>query len=202
MIDVSDLHDWLGNPDEPRVTDLLTALELRAVDIVQTETGRYFGPSTARVEYLCGDGTNVLRLRESPSSVTTVEYRDNVGDAWTVITDTDVDGWELRPPPTSDIAAPASLLRKAGYVWSRTREFRVTYPFGYTAGSEPGDIRQAVMDIVAFLYQERGRQGLRGETIGDHSYSIMAEATGVRSMITSLPAVGMTITRWRGLVYA
>lgn len=202
MISVADLLDWLGNPSEEGVNDLLTALESRAVEMFEAETDRYFGTATARTEYLRGDGTNVLRLRENPSALTSIEYRSQVGDSWTAIADTDSDGWELRRPTGSDLSDPATVLRKAGYVWSCEYEYRVIYSFGYTAGAEPGDVRQAVMDIVAFFYQERGRQGLRGETIGDYSYSVLTESTGKRSMASAIPGLAVTIARWKGMVYA
>lgn len=201
MIAVADLLAWLGNPSEPGVSTLLTALEARAVEILETETGRHFGASAPLTEYLRGDGATKLRLNENPAAITSVEYRTYVGEAWTAIASGDADGWELRAPPAGSVAG-ATLLRKAGYRWSTSYEYKVAYSFGYTAGAEPGDIQQAVMEIVAFLYQERGREGLRGETIGDYSYSVMAEATGKRNMLTSSPTLAETITRWKGLVYA
>lgn len=200
MIDVADLRAWLGDPSEPGINDLLTALEVRAVDIVEQETERYFGTAGARTEYVKGDGTNVLRLRERPAAVTTLEYRAYVGDTWTAIATGDSDGWELRLPLSE--SAGTVLLRKAGAVWSSCYEYKATYTFGYTAGAEPGEIRQAVMDLVAFLYNERGRAGLKSETVGDHSYSTMVDVSGQRSIVTAIPGLARTLARWRGLVYA
>ena len=199
MIDVSDLKVWLGNPSEPGVGTLLTSLEARAVEIIEAETLRYFGTSITHTELLEGDGSRALRIRERPAAVTSVEYRPYPGEAWAAITGGDADGWELQLPRG---VGGGVLMRKSGYRWTCGYEFRVIYDFGYTAGAEPGDIRQAVFDIVSFLYNERGREGLRGETIGDYSYSVMAEATGKRSMLTSMPTLAATIARWKGLVYA
>jgi hypothetical protein len=86
-------------------------------------------------------------------------------------------------------------------VWRCGYEYRAIYPFGYTVGAEPGDIRLAVKQIVALFYNERGREGLRGETIGDYSYSILATAVGRREL-TSVPGLAETIADWRGAVYA
>lgn len=199
MIAVADLLDWLGNPNEPGVTALLTALEARAVDIVEQETERYFGASTTRTEYLKGDDTNVLRLRERPATVTSLEYRMYVGDAWTAIVGADADGWELRLPASE--TAGGVLLRKAGLCWSSCYEFKATYTFGYTAGAEPGEIRQAVIDLVSFKYNERGREGLRSETIGDYSYTTLVDTMGKRDLL-QVPGLMRTLARWRGMVYA
>lgn len=199
MIAVADLLAWLGAPDEPGVTTLLTALEARAVDIVQQETERYFGASTTRTEYVRGDGTDVLRLRERPATVTTLEYRIYPGDAWTALAAAGSDGWELRLPASE--TAGSVLLRKAGLCWSSCYEFKATYTFGYTAGAEPGEIRQAVMDLVAFKFNERGREGLRSETIGDYSYTTLVDTMGKRDLL-QVPGLMRTLSRWRGPVYA
>lgn len=202
MISATDLAAWLGapsEPSEPGVTALLTALEVRAVDFIQRETGRYFGVAAARTEYLLGDDGNVLRLAEDPSAVTTVEYRTYVGESWTAIVSGDDDGWELRRSPDGVIGA--RLLRKSGSAWSSCYEYKVTYSFGYTADAEPGEIRQAVMDLVALKYQERGREGLKAEAIGDYSYSTLTDAYGRRG-IAAVPGLAEVIARWRGLVYA
>jgi len=195
MIETAVLLAWLGSPSEPGVTELLEALEARAVDLVQRETGRYFGTAVARTEYLQGDDSHVLRLRERPSAVTTVHYRTQVGDDWTAIAAADDDGWELRAP--EDDTLPSMLLRKAGGVWSSCVEYKVAYSFGYIAGAEPGEIRQLVMDVVALKYNERGREGLRTESIGDYSYSIMADVMGRRDLL-SVPGVADVLERWRG----
>lgn len=200
MINVADLEAWLGSPSESGVATLLTSLETRAVEILEHETERYFGASTTHTEILVGDGTSRLRIRERPASITSVEYRTRPGESWTAITEGATDGWELHLPRGG--VAGGVLLRTNGYAWTSGYEFRVIYDFGYTAGQEPGDIRQAVLDIVSFLYHERGREGLRGETVGDYSYSVMAEATGKRSMLTAVPGLASTVNRWRGQVYA
>lgn len=200
MISVEDLLAWLGNPSESDVDTLLEALEERAVDFIQNETDRYFGADAEQTEYVVGDGSGKLYIRERPADITSVEYRTAPGEAWIAITEGASDGWELRLPRSETDGG--YLLRKGGSVWTSDYEFRVIYDFGYTAGAEPGEIRQAVIDVVAFLYNERGREGLKSETIGDYSYSIMAEATGKRSILTSIPGLERIIQRWKGLVYA
>ena len=67
MIEIGALKDWLGNPDEEGVTELLTTLETMAVELVEDETGRFFGAVETRTEFLIGDDTRDLHLAENPT---------------------------------------------------------------------------------------------------------------------------------------
>jgi hypothetical protein len=201
VISVDDLLPWLGNPSEPGVSTILEALETRAVEIVQSETDRYFGTPIEHVEQLVGDGSDRLYLRERPwpeaesVEATTVEYRAQTGDAWEAIAADGSDGWELEYP--RPVWLGAVLRRNGGGVWAKGYQYRITYTFGYLAGEEPGDIRQAVIDLVSFKFHERGREGLKSETIGDYSYTHMDP-----SDLASLPETADTVQRWRGMVFA
>lgn len=201
MISVDDLLPWLGNPGEPGVSQVLEALEARAVEIIQSETDRYFGAAIEHIEQLVGDGSGSLYLRERPFAEsesiegTVVEYRAQTGDAWVEIAAGGSDGWELEYP--RPVWLGAVLRRSGGGVWTKGYQYRITYTFGYAAGEEPGDIRQAVIDLVSFKYNERGREGLKSETIGDYSYTHMDPAD-----LASLPETADTVQRWRGMVFA
>ena len=142
VIDIGELADWLGVDDDAT----LVLLEERTVAFVEQTTGRYFGPSKTFTETLKGTGDDTLWLNEEPSALTSVEWRDDVGDAWTAITEGDADGWELLAP---------RLRRKGGFTWRWNREYRVIYDFGYAAGAEPGAIRQLVLDLVKRLHDQR-----------------------------------------------
>lgn len=190
MIDLPDLLEWLGSPTG--VDSLLVALEARAVDIVERETERHFGTSETFTEILQGTGRTTLWLNEAPSAVTSVEYRTYVGEDWTTITASADDGYELQDP-TSD-SGGARLLRKGGFLWTRGYDFRVIYDFGYAAGSEPPEIRQAVIDLVTAKYRQRERQGLKSETIGEYSYTTDSMGTGD---IASVPGLKRALSRWR-----
>lgn len=199
MIALAELKAWLSEPSEPGVDDILTALEPQAVIVVERETGRYFGASITHTEIVVGDGTGTLRLAERPNTITSVEERRRAGDTWTEIVETADDGFESRIPS----AAPArtKLIRKNGRIWRSGWEYRVIYDFGYAAGAEPGDIRLAVKQVVALLYAERGREGLRTESVGDHSYSVLTNASGRREL-ASVPGLTETLADWRGAVLA
>lgn len=194
MIDLADLKAWLGDPQGENVDALLTALEARAVDLVENETERYFGTSTTHTEILKGDATRRLWLNEAPSSLTSIEERYRPGYTWTAITEGDSDGWELRQPKSS--SGVASVHRKNGHVWLWEYEYRVVYEFGYAAGNEPPEIRQAVLDLVALAYRGRGKEGLRSENIGDYSYTALRRADGSAGAF-GVPGLTRTLSRWR-----
>lgn len=194
MIALSDLKAWLGNPTEAGVDDILTALEARAVDIVLAETERYFSTEATHTEILRGEGVRRLWLNENPSALTSVEERHRPGDSWTAIGENDSDGWELRQ--ASAPSGTAAVHRKNGHVWAFGYEYRIIYDFGYASGSEPGEIRQAVLDLVALKFGERKRAGLRSETLGDYSYTTLADSMGHRDL-RAIPGLSRTLRRWR-----
>lgn len=194
MIEIGDLKAWLGNPQGNGINALLTSLEARAVDILQKELDRYFGSEKTHTEIIEGDGTRRLWLNEAPSSLTSIEERYRPGDSWTAIAENDSDGWELRAPKSS--AGVAAVHRKNGHTWRFGYEYRVVYTFGYAAGSEPPDVRQAVLDLVALKFAERGRAGLRSESIGDYSYTTLADSMGRRDL-HSIPGWSEVRRRWR-----
>jgi hypothetical protein len=179
MIELADLKRWLGVSGSGDDT-LLTDLEARAVDFLERETGRHFGTAEAKTEIHEGDGTPILWLNELPSSLTSVEERQEVGDSWTAIPEGDDDGWELRAP---------KVLRKGSHVWDAGYEFRVIYNFGYTAGNEPKEVRQAVLDLCALKYHPRGQEGFKSGRVGDFVFS-PADAMAV-------PGLEAVIRRWR-----
>lgn len=191
MIDVADLMAWLGNPGEPEAVTVIEALEGRAVEIIERETGRYFRAPIEHVEVLRGDGSTLLWLRERPTEIDSVEERARPGEEWTEVP---ANRYEVEVM-TSKLPTPARLRHASR--WRADCDYRVTYQFGYAAGQEPGDIRQAVIDLVALKYQERGRGGLRSETIGDYSYTRMSAAD-----LEAVPEIARTVARWRGMVVA
>jgi hypothetical protein len=188
VISLDDLKAWLGEPSDPGIDALLTALEARAVEIIERETGRYFRTETPLTEVMRGDGSDKLWLSERPATITSVEERSRPGDSWTAI----ASGYEIETE--TKLPTPSTLRRTGSLVWKRGYDYRVIYPFGYTAGAEPGDIRQAVIDVVDMLYHDRARKGLRSETIGDYSYT--------RFDIDTALSDPKTIVRWRGAVFA
>lgn len=184
MIELLELRDWLEAPSSHDA--LVVALESRAVDFVERTIGRFFGATgTEHIEVFQGQGTNLLWLNDPPDSVTSVEERQAIGDSWTAITEGDDDGYEVRG---------VRLLRKSGYTWQLGWEYQVTYDFGYAAGSEPGEIRQLVLDLVKLKYDERVTNlAVSQESVGPERYARDA-FTGD---LMSIPWVRETVESWR-----
>ena len=190
MIAIGVLKGWLGNPDEEGVTALLETLETTAAQLVEDETGRYFGAEETRTEYITGDGTRDLRLAENATAITSVGSRRYIGDSFNTITEGDSDGFEIRAPQSD--SGRARLLRKASLRWADGYEHKVIYEFGYTAGSEPKRIRQAVMDLVALKYHGRGREGLKSWAAGGSTWTQFDAHD-----ILQVPGLARTLALWR-----
>ena len=190
MIEIEELRSWLAHPDEPGVTALLVALETMAVQLIEDETGRFFGPEETRTEYIIGDGTRDLYLNENPTAITSVEQRRHIGDSYTTITEGDSDGFEIRAPRSD--SGRARLLRKGALGWYDGYEHRVIYEFGYATDAEPLRIRQGVMDLVALKYHSRGREGLKGWSAGGSSWTQLGA-----SDVDQVPGLSRTLKLWR-----
>ncbi len=190
MIEIEELREWLGHPDEPGVTALLVALEAMAVQLVQDETGRFFGAEETKTEYIIGDGARDLYLNENATAITSVGQRLQIGDSYTTITEGDSDGFEIRAPRSD--SGRARLLRKGSLGWNDGYEHRVIYEFGYTAGAEPTRIRQGVKDLVALKYHTRGREGLKGWSAGGSSWTQLDA-----SDVGQVPGLSRTLKLWR-----
>ncbi len=190
MIAIATLKTWLGNPDEEGVTALLTTLETMAVQLVEDETGRFFGSVEARTEYITGDGTRDLYLNENATAITSVGQRRQIGDSYVTITEGNSDGFEIRAPRAE--SGRARLLRKGSLGWYDGYEYRVVYNFGYATNSEPLRIRQAVLDLVALKYNSRGREGLKSFGAGGTAWS-QFDALDV----LQVPGLSRTLKLWR-----
>ena len=193
MIAIPTLKSWLGNPDEPGVTALLTTLETNAVQLVEDETGRFFGASETRTEHIIGDGTRDLHLAENATAITSVGSRRYIGDSFDTITEANSDGFEIRAPRSE--SGRARLLRKASLSWLDGYEHRVIYEFGYAALAEPLRIRQAVMDLVALKYHSRGREGLRSFEAGGVKWAQFTSITALD--VLEIPGLSRTLGLWR-----
>ena len=193
MISIPDLQKFLGYPDEEGLTDLLTDLEANAVQLVEDETGRFFGASETRTEYIIGDGTRDLHLAENATAITSVKSRRQIGDSFDTIVEANSDGFEIRAPRSD--SGRARLLRKGSLGWYDGYEHQVIYEFGYTSGAEPDRIRQAVKDLVALTYNSRGREGLRSFEGGGVRW---AQFTSITSLdVLLIPGLSRALSLWR-----
>ena len=180
MIDLADLKAWLKVSGSTNNT-LLEELERRAVAFVESQTGVQFSFNNAYTTTVPGTGTAVLFLPRAPAgAITEVREIASIGETGTEIVEADDDGFVVRG---------SRLVRKRGSVWSSEYEYALTYPAGWAAGEEPGDIRQLVMDLVAAKWRQRGKEGTRSESISGYSYT-MAD-------LMELPQYAATINSYR-----
>lgn len=188
MIEIDDLRHYMGAGSlTAEQVIVLQDLEKRAVSFVEVHTGRHFGPVETFTTYHDGTGNRRLWLDESPDSITTVRERRLSDETWDAVLSGDDDGWELRG---------RQLLRKNGHVWSYGYEHEVVYDFGYAPGTEPGAIRQLVMDLVKLKWDSRDLPtGLVSQTEGMQSVTY-ERSVRMRESLMSIPWVGETIAEF------
>lgn len=159
--------------------DDLDAVIAAAIDHIQKATGRYFGEDGASMtEYLTGNGTVTLFLKEAPSTaddatitITEKEYPNSAG---TVIEADDDEGYIVRG---------RKVLRCGGAVWDKGFEYQVEYDVAATAA--PDDVLQAVLALAAYFWRTNQAPGVRSESISGHSYTIASidEVPGLAAVI-------------------
>jgi len=152
---VDDLREWLDLEGHQEHDALLTALEARSVEMVEAMTGRVFPTAALEASYpqttevFDGKLSRVLWLQEEPSTLVSVSTRTGLDVAWVALAATD---YELAG-------------RKLIYVWGDWpqgyRNIRAIYRSGYAVGGEPGDIRQAVIELVTWQYRAQRKLTLR-----------------------------------------
>lgn len=158
IVSYDEAQAFLGTPDSDE--DLLKALISRVSAAVEKLTGRWFIIREI-TEYFSADPRDAMLFL---SKVPVVEDSVAVEDT---IYGTDISSEANLDPDVG------SLLRTYG--WSPgPRRYKVTYESGYGKTPEelPGDIRQAVLEILAHKYQHRTQPGVTSETIGDYSYTL------------------------------
>jgi hypothetical protein len=166
--------------DETADDALLTGLESNAVALLEQATNRYFGGPKGFTEVFDGGLTNFF-LKESPVTTPAPTVDEWDGTAWVAVPAAD---WEVDR---------RVVVRTDRRPWPNgSRRYRVKYTAGYV--EEPGDVRQAVMEIVAWKYRQRKREGLRSETLGSYSYTLAL--TGSIDL-AKIPAAAEVIEHWR-----
>jgi hypothetical protein len=123
---------------------LIIQMEAAAVEYVQNETGRYFGPIALLTDVLYGYAGAPLWLRATPimdDDERPFLLEEFAGDVFTPLTagEYTVAGARIYP------------VRR----WQTHRMLRATYWGGYLPGDEPADVQQAVREIVTRMYERR-----------------------------------------------
>lgn len=174
--------------DYTTLTTVKTHLDVAAADttfdasltrlIVATsrQIDAYCGRGIAQAAYtdaLDGSGTAILFPRESPVvAVTSVTRESETVDLATVA------------------VYPDYLRLNDGSVWTRgARNIVVAYTAGfYDSGSAnpPADIEDACVQLVAFKFTRRGREGLDSERVAQHTDAL--EPAPIPASVTALLA--------------
>jgi hypothetical protein len=136
----------------------LEDLEEAAVAFVERYTGRYYGPEVEDSEHVVGgSASGTLFLPERMSVITSVASRSYLGGTETEIGEEDADGWLLKIGPGATHGF--QLIRRGGGWWDAGLEYVVIGTIGYAAGTEPPDIRKAVIKIVGRWNEQRVQVG-------------------------------------------
>jgi hypothetical protein len=210
VISLTDLKAFLGITVADHDT-FLTFLEAAAVAFVQTQTKRYFGGAENRVDYCWGDDLDRLVMRDQPriSPVLTVVSSSGYGMTTTTVVPGDTDGYILQNGDKN----MAVLLRKGGFVWDRELLFTLTYDRGYDTDTEPADIRNVVLWLVALAFNMWqsgsgaggpggvGPGGLQSERLGDYAY-VLAAAQNADDPdgfggVDKIPMILATLQAWK-----
>lgn len=202
MISAEELAEYLELEDPSAAQlDRLEKIEQAAVAFIQTQTRRHFGPPAEHTETLTGRGSRGLWLADRPLQVgeaplvTLVERAYPGADPHPLAIDTDF-GVVLHE-------TEAELVRWGAYsYWGRGYGYTATYRRGYEAGEEPGDIRQAVIDLVGLKRNTARSAGLQGESIGGYSYTKPAVYAFSDGDLKQVPGLYQTIQAWRRPVVA
>lgn len=147
MFTVDQLKAYIGPGGEIGTDEetVLAEIEERAVALVQTATGEFFG-TTGTASYLLDGGGGVsIWLKHEVTAVTSVSVRPAVSAEWLEL---DSDAWSFGDPYTS------RLLRVDGSEWPDGEALiLVAANRGYATDTEPGEIRQLVLDLVNWQYR-------------------------------------------------
>lgn len=204
MISLEDLKAYLGIAEDDTSEDArLTELERNAVQFIQSQTQRYFGPLELTTEIITGLGHKRLWLAEPPVEVSSGDPTAMVEEAtYPGAEQTEYEeGVDFSVRYFGNIGGPdyqGFLMRLgSGTVWTIAYEYEVTYWRGYAEGDEPGDIRQLVLDMCSVKSTLVGREGFRSETAPDYSYVRFGEGD-----LDAVPGGRATLDAWKRLVYA
>lgn len=151
MISVVDLKAHAGIPHDAD-DDLLEWYEEAAVAAFQRDSGRYVGPPEVVTETITLSKPVRVLLLKDPALL------ENPSASPAIIAPLveTLDGTDYEVMDEADFVVEGDrVLHPFGFWPLGFRSVRVTYWRGYAAGSEPADIRHAVKEIVAHMYEHR-----------------------------------------------
>ena len=179
----------LNSDDDALLSSLITAVSKMFV----SETGNPI-ISAGYTDTWSGDGGARRFLKEYP--VLTVAAQAPAlpvmvdGVAIPARTTTDGDGWVLTD-------AEIGQLELVGYTFaSGLANCSVTYTAGLGAAA-PGDVDQAVVDQVAYLYRAKDRIGISNQSLSGESVTFLGGWTAQQGHGGQTPLFAATVERYR-----
>ena len=177
LITVGDLKNFMGI-DTPIYDEKLTMIVNAMTDYIESRTGRRF-KSTAYTEYVNGDGSDALQMKQYPiTAITSVEENSNSDNSsnWATLATTEY----------FNIGnyLDAGIIKKTAGAFRGTANYRVTYTAGYT--TLPSDLKYACYMLASEAFNRSRSAGVKSESLGDHSItfeSISMENDNVEKVI-------------------
>ncbi len=190
MLAWDQLDGWLGLTDEGEIA-LVTDAADRALAWIETQTGRYFRePREFQIRVRGGRQTYwlpeipVVEEAESEEVYALVVHEKNAAGEWELVADSE---YELIQPDMGRLYEMPTLEFEGCWPdrwapsWPRTgKNLRFTFTAGYEVGALPGDIQQLVLDMVSAWWADRGKEGLKSESIDGYTYERWASGDGTR----------------------
>jgi hypothetical protein len=180
----SDVKDFLGISSSDVSDDtFITGLCARVSDSIAAALGRTLETGSSHItEVRDGDGTGVIHTRQWPvNSISEIRVRDTIGSDFSTGDTVGSSDYEY-DPLTGRI-----VLTSGGTFGDFMRSAKIVYSAGYSSSgfALPGEIKQAAVYLVSFLYLDSRREG--GEArLGLGSKSLMDGGT-IQSIIRELP---------------
>jgi hypothetical protein len=141
-----------------------------ATAFLERECNRTFAAATHTNEYLSGDGTPFLYLKNFPiTSIASLTLYDrySAADVFTLVEDRDF----YLEPDNGRIVAACGVFDKG------TRNYRCTYAGGYAA--IPDDLKVLCMQLISFWINKKDKQGMDDVTISKFSATYSKDALPV-----------------------
>lgn len=175
IITLAELKTYLGitgTTEDSKLTTIVAATNT----FVETYCNRAFEEAEYTEELYDGPGSSVLCLKNWPvSEVAEVIVEDTEVEERTEI---DGEGYYLD--------AEAGILHNND-LWNRGRGIiTVTYTAGYE--TIPDDLKFAVLELASYFRNMSGKSGIRSESLGSYSYSLMNDLSSMGGELT-IPSV-------------
>lgn len=141
-IELDEAREYLDIPGAYQ-DDKLCTLILDAQEEFQRLTHRAIVPQTFVYEE-CSPWNNIELPLPPVTAIVSVKSKDNLEDAWVAVDSADY---------IVDITrSPAEIV----WIDSRPEFVQVTYECGYAAGSAPANFKVTLLQLIAFVFENRG----------------------------------------------